>query len=296
MAKSKEALKITLAVAVVLAFLSCAYLALKLFEEDKEDEASAQKRARAEKELSPFPEELTTGFVRRGEQWRASGPTTDQELIKLAQSEEIHELLLKMPEIGARGLASLKDEPITYLHIENGRLDGACLAEISKIASLRRLYINDIRLMDDEQFKQLTGPPELYDLSFRTSLITGKSLPHLCKTFPKLRSLGLDKNLALCKNPEDLAVLQDLHDLKSLFLGDCGITDDCISRIAPLHITELAIPNSRITENALKTLSGMKSIKALSIQSCQSLPLEAIEKFRRQRPEVVVIDAERSRL
>jgi len=284
-------------------------LASKLLVEEPAPQSPLRSKKKL-KELSPFPEVLSASFKFTSDRWVANGPVTDEEVIALADNQQVRRLELKFAEIGPESLRRLQKETLLELKLDQVPLNAKCMEELSRMPRLKVLYIRDHGYIDNTVLSKLTGPSTVEDLSIKYAGVTDEAIPPLVAAFPDLDDL----DLAQCDKLTDktFSLLKPLSKLKSLDLSSAKLTDECVPAISDLHLQALRIPgtgitdsgvaslaklnigeieighNQRLTHSALNSFAKMKGLNALGISGCPKITQKAIETFRKKRPEVVL--------
>jgi Leucine-rich repeat (LRR) protein len=130
---------------------------------------------------------------------------------------------------------------LEWLEIGSGTVTSAGLARLESCVSLRRLFIHDISLRDDDM-AFLSQLSRLEALSLQRTGVTGKTLQYL-------------------RAGNSLVILN---------LSGDSITDrdlDAISKFSRLEV--LAIQDTQVTGSGLAKLSGMPRLNVLNLSNCK---------------------------
>ncbi|MCC6574149.1 MAG: hypothetical protein IT462_10175 [Planctomycetes bacterium] len=191
------------------------------------------------------------------------------------------------------------------------------LRQLAGLPSLRRLALNDTNAADAsmEVVADFASPLETLEVGgnieitpggiaaiARVSSLRSLSLRGLAgvnsSTIYALRPLVelVELDLTNCQNidAQTLVELGDKQDLKILRLGGCDVTDEVAQSLARLQLVELDVTFTRLTDEGVKALSGMKDLRRLGLGSCVQLTAESMTHVAKL-PALQSLDLEGSR-
>lgn len=254
-------------IAILFVAVICAIFSILLFQNADEDQKlaeSVQKVAKHKKMVSPFPEDLDSGFRNTGGVWKTTGPVDSAKLIALADRTDVGRMHLKYTKLKPADYKRLQSEPLTDLDVEEGDVTSEDLKEISNIKTLEQLSIRDTKTLTDETLT-LTGPPGIRYLGLRSTLITKKKINELVATFPNLDYIDLELNPNL--TDEGIIPLKKLKKLQQLRISGTAITDRGCAYIAELPLVFLSMNDNAITDNGIAKMVDMKKLATLNINN-----------------------------
>jgi len=177
----------------------------------------------------------------------------------------LKDLSLNWTDVSTNGLQYIKDfHSLEYLRLP-GEIDDSAMILISRLKSLKGLYLSGTGRVTDEGLACLKALPNLEELSFDgPKKITSASLRYLSK----ISSL---KRLSFCFNSKvtsrDLIHLGDMPSLKSLRLDHSNITNSGLRFFSNLkHLEELSLHNTNVTDAGVPHLLALKSLRRLNLQ------------------------------
>ncbi len=187
------------------------------------------------------------------------------------------------------------------------KMDKALFLERSRTAR----YL-DARRMDDQFFSDYYGVNlGITALDLADSHITNKSMPVL-PTQKDLHFLSLDRapisdtGIGCLRNLHDLLELHldktgltdrgmdflgEIKSLKNLSVKGTAITDLGVRAISSLGLRSLFLSNTKVTDEALKSVAGMKQLQRLSLGSCRQIKGEGL-KYLADLPTLQYLDLE----
>lgn len=272
----------------------------------------ARALARDEKRMT-LPENLNVNFIRQKDEWIGRALVTDADVISLAKAEEVDVVKMKFPELTAKGVLALENEPITSIDLFRPIMDFEAMEALSKLKTLENLCISGSRSLDDKLFLHLSGPPGLRRLNVRDTGITDEFIVHVVQVYPDLEKINLRK----CKRVTTLAIetLRSMKKLKAVNLSNvivdrAGVTSlSKFKHLATLQMVETGFGDSffnelrnseivvfDVSENAigdagLLLAAKMPKLKKLIAMRCPNLTESGIKKFARLRPDVKLVVA-----
>ncbi|MBN2590118.1 MAG: hypothetical protein JXA96_09660 [Sedimentisphaerales bacterium] len=188
----------------------------------------------------------------------------------IARLTGLKDLYLAFSTISTRGfsqLGTLKSlERLTLSNEHSSTIEGLTdeqLAEISKMRSLKGLYIIENRLTDNGLI-HLANLTSLKELQIGGGQLTDAGLANLTK-LPSLEYLSLYSHNF---TDDGLAYLKDIPSLRILDAGASHIwTDEALKHIAKINNLEALDLNwsENITDDGIAVLAELKSLKKLNI-------------------------------
>ena len=190
--------------------------------------AGCAERASSERGKAIIETDFTTqvAAVRSGESviiQLEARPLTDEHLAELKDLSPLAILLIDDPKsqistAGLQHLASLA--ALTHLRIRSGKIDDACLAQISQIKSLRILNLPR-GTFTDAGLVNLKSLPLLEQLRFGSQHVTDAGMATITE-LPSLKRLHL---IDVPITDAGLAELTKIEQLESLYLDGSKVTD-----------------------------------------------------------------------
>ncbi len=186
----------------------------------------------------------------------------------IAHLTGLKQLEILYTNITTKGIRQIdKMKSLESLTIAN-KLDDAGLEVISKLPSLKNLYIRNQCRITNKGMRYFGRLSLLEELAFNCNIVDDESLVHLSK-LPRLRYLLLlgnkftDEGMIHLKNIPNLKTLQlywlnQLTDKALLHIAEC----DRLEAVSFHH-------NENITDKGLEYLSTIKSLKRLDIHKAQ---------------------------
>ncbi len=202
-------------------------------------------------------------------------------------------------------------EQITSAMIGMGPLSDDFMNQLAKMQSLKRLIFDHSKL-SKQGFKQIASLANLHELSLYQMDITPERFDvisqmdqltmlvikdsdspiedwHKLSSLTNLRTLIFDQCKLSAGFGKELA---KLNELRSLGLRFCFLDDQtCAAELPNLQVRSLDLEGSQITPKALESIKRMKNLNRLELVGCQSLKEADIAKFKKQRPDLDVIDS-----
>lgn len=280
--------------------------------QDKTIQASYKNLAKKRVTESPFPKELSAVFRRRKDRWFANGPVKNEDLELLSKKHTIDALEVNYSDLTYKGLKSLVRQPIYTIMLSGSRVTDEEMDVFSQIQTLRNLHIYDSTSpITDATVGHLTGPKQLRELTLRGTQITSLGVESLRKRFPEIinidfmysktiddqcaKSLSKFSKLYMVNvgftgiTAAGVVELSKLKQLQNLHAAGIGITGGAVKEIAKSKtIRQLNISDSQINNESLNELSKMPMLSSLQIGNCRLVTKDAIEAFKRKRPECKV--------
>ncbi|MDB5346500.1 MAG: hypothetical protein JWP89_4877 [Schlesneria sp.] len=135
------------------------------------------------------------------------------------------------------------------------------IANVSRIADLRELYLNGTQLTD-EGVKAITSAKHLWSLSLKGTKITDTGVALLGKSAP----LGI---LVLDGTPVHGSTLAELNlgDRASLHLGGCPIDDAAVEKLIQAHpqIETLDLSGTHVTDGCMPVVADLKGLCGIQL-------------------------------
>ncbi len=269
----------------------------------------------------PLPKDLTIGFVRENDYWYSSTTASDQDVARLADSENVDKIKISQADITGKTIQRLADEPLQSLMIVSCDLEPEFYEQLHLLKDLNSLQLE--RYLDDGKVLRIKGPANLKELNLSFSSITDRSIEHVAKTFPHLEKLVLkgcrrlspksldllasipglkELDITYCSIKKSKSLGQQLLRLKSLkvlHLDEGDITSNTTKQLSPwkLQLTELELINWNFSEkraNDLKTMiRKSKNLKTLYLTDCKLESGVQAADLNKLRPELKLIVKDR---
>lgn len=236
---------------------------------------------------------------------------TDTETTKKTQKAEISRFIFNgqsvEPALNVHDddLKELSRKSFSKLYLSDTPIKGSGFRYLKEC---QIKFINlDRSAIENRYFKYLNQLPDLHDLSLSETDTNIDGLKQL--TDVELHGL----HVTGCRDFNDECldlVIERWPNIKALSVGRTGITDDALTKIARMPnltylgitgmkaskeqlealkkstIRELFCAESTIDDSGLSTIATIKSLKIVSIRDCHSLSNDAIEQFKKSRPDV----------
>lgn len=174
-------------------------------------------------------------------------------------------------ERGALGsLESLRDLDLSYT-----RAGDNLMLEVSKLKSLRNLRLG-YTAVSSRGLRRIAGSRKLISLeldgckNFGVEALKPLAALHLKRL--SLKGLGL--------HDEDLSVIAEFSELKSLNLADNAITDLGLMRLSRLGLESIDLSGCSIGPGSLRQLASMKTLKQIFLADCPNLEKSDLVEFR----------------
>jgi Leucine-rich repeat (LRR) protein len=212
-------------------------------------------------------------------------PVTDEYLEPLGNLTKLKVLGLASAGCNGTGCKYLtKLTQLENLNFHHTTVNDEGLAEISKLTSLTRLEIVHC-FFTDAGAEHLAKLKNLQRLQLGSTKATGAAVAPL-KGLPNLRELDIhdlkDASVAI-RNAANIATL------KVLRVYVAPVKDADVAQIAGLaNLEELTLSGLQLTPTGLEPLSGLKSLKKLSLGNGK-VPAEAIAKLKAALPDLTVV-------
>jgi hypothetical protein len=172
---------------------------------------------------------------------------------------------------------------LEWLEIGGGNLSAAGLVHIGGCISLRRLYIHDITLRDDE-LTWLSNLPRLESLSLQRTRITGKALQNL-KAPGSITILNLSETAVA---DEDLDLVRKFSGLEVLALQSTKVTGSGIAKLKGMpRLNVLNISSCRIHDSDVGTFATLPNLRIVHAEGC-NLSDDAIQDLAAKIPLLAV--------
>jgi hypothetical protein len=183
-------------------------------------------------------------------------------------------------ELNDEALRHFPDLPqLEWLEIGGGNVTPAGVAHLKGCASLRRLYIHDLKL-GDEVLACLSGLRNLEGLSLQHTGMTGKDLKHL-GAIGSLTVLNLSDNEIA---DEHFAPVADLKKLEVLALQNTKITGVGLAALKGMaRLNVLNLSNCRITDGDLELFASLPNLRIVWAAGC-NLGEQAIRDLNERLP------------
>jgi Leucine-rich repeat (LRR) protein len=217
------------------------------------------------KDLSPLqklsPNDLYSLSL-RGELLTITNPD-DRCIPHIAHLTGLKELDITSSNISDRGLKVLENFPsLEHLHLPP-RISDSGMLSVSRIKSLRGLYLNGIDRVSNKGFEHLKEHPNLETIFFSSNQANAKVMRELTK-LPALKHLSIHgPNFT----DDALMYLREIHSLKELNLDQTMITDVGLQHLKFLtELESLSLYNTRVTDAGISHLIKLKSLRKLNLQ------------------------------
>lgn len=278
--------------------------------EERETRTTIKKALAKRYSRLALPETFTVEFRRTDNTWVSNAPVNDDDLIRLAAKESVDNLKIRESCLTARGLKALLREPLVTLELHRQPVSDGIFPVISGLSRLERLFFRQTRGISPA-IEKLTGPGGLEVLNLEMTDLDDAGLAHICKTFPKLTVLKLGENrritasglrvtarlpglevLDLTGTRVDRQALRAIAangKINSLNLDRCGITDDDLPVLRSLPLYSLSLRKTDISDKGLATLSGIKSLKFISVRGCKSVTAKGCASLEKKIPGITVV-------
>ena len=238
--------------------------------------------------LRPFPE------LRWLRLW---GPAvTDSALERTAGLTQLNELQLDDAVVGERGLESLTHLcNLRFLSFENCLLsDGAKergLQQLTELPNLQSLSFINCGLSDDS-LKALSGAPSLVNLRLREPNITEAGILAIRDANPAL-AIHFGENSVLLGTKQvplnHLPSVQELPNVQELAFGGPSVSDATLAVLKDARcLTTLWLDRCRITDDGLRELAGMASLRRLDVRGT-AISDAAVAELQRALPNCRII-------
>jgi Leucine-rich repeat (LRR) protein len=249
-----------------------------------------------------------------------ASPITDAGLMHLKGLKLLEELHIAGQGITDEGmayiaeLANLKDLLLMTGPLNQGRLTGAGLSNLTRLKSLEKLYLSQTNMTLGD-LSQLSNLPHLTNLDVSQIRRDGDVLNISGITKLKKLSIGLakpavfrDEDLACLAKLKDLEWLQiyprqfsdlgigylrNLTEMERLGIGGPDLTDEGLVYLARMQkLNHLTISDGQITDAGLGNLEGLKAIGHLNITSRQRFSPAALQHLRQQLPNLTTLNTQ----
>jgi Leucine-rich repeat (LRR) protein len=175
-------------------------------------------------------------------------------------------------------------------------LPDEALASITSLKELRTINLGYCLALSSTGLSTLSKLTNLKDLDFTATQLTDDVLGVLCQTLDleelwlygcEITNIGLSYlasqqslrclKLDHCERLTNLDLLPPLKALRRLGLSACGITDQCLEPLSKLvHLEELDLKGTDVSESALSTLSPLTSLTVLDLDPISDVGLQAL--------------------
>lgn len=202
------------------------------------------------------------------------------------------------------GLKYFVGYPLDHLKIEGTPLSAEGFTAISKIKSLKHIYLGNIAIADEDLAK-LSFLPDLAELDLANSKISSQAIASL-SGFPALQTVSLVgmRNLtpesvaALSAAPhlrklnvscttlgaQNLAPLQKFKNLEELRMNHSGVGDSSLAALANVPVRTLYLEENPIIGNGLHNFVSNKTLTAMTLRNCRALVPSMVHDLSRKMP------------
>jgi len=168
-------------------------------------------------------------------------------------------------DVTVSGLGALKGAPLTYLHLWNIKLDDSRLKSLAAFRELEELNLHQMPIHDEDlavvgKLSQLTW------LTFTTDTVSDGGLEYLA----------------------GLTYLEDFQPITPL-------TDIGLSHIGKMRMKGRLVVKGHFTDEGLRHLEGLSSLRQLKITTSGEISTEARERLKRKLPNLSYCSVGRSR-
>jgi Leucine-rich repeat (LRR) protein len=249
-----------------------------------------------------------------------ASPITNAGLAHLKRLKLLEELHIAGQGITDEGmvhiaeLTNLKDLLLMTGPLNQGRLTGAGLSNLTRLKSLEKLYLSQTN-MTLADLKQLGKLPNLTNLNV-TQIRHGNTFLDI-SGLTKLKHLSINLKRPDIFSDEDLACLarlkgiewlqigprefsdlgigylRNLTEMERLGIGGPDLTDEGLVYFGNMgKLNHLTINDGQITDAGLRNLEGLKAIGYLNIGSRQRFSPAALQHLRQQLPNLTTLRTE----
>ncbi|MHC4648119.1 MAG: thioredoxin-like domain-containing protein, partial [Planctomycetota bacterium] len=200
-----------------------------------------------------------------------SSPITNKGLAQLAALKSLKRLTLHHGhksvdmDITVSGVGALKGLPLKYLQLGNIKLDESRYSAIGAFAALEFLYLSSMPIID-EDLAVVGKLSQLKRLLFNTDTVSDGGLEYLA---------GLNR-------------LEDFQPLTPL-------TDKGLYHIGKMRMKGRLIVKGHFTDEGLRYLEGLSSLRQLKITTSGEITDGAKERLKRKLPNLSIYNVQRSR-
>ncbi len=257
---------------------------------------------------SVFPDEQKSAykFFWSGNGWLAFTYAMDKDFDYLCDKNNLRVIKISAPVTGA-GFSKLKGKTVTTISVESNMVNDAGVRAIADLGTVESLLLlghpklSILAFRDLVKLRKLTGlglEMDLPDGTFQTlaqspSLktlylknCTGIDLKALSKL--DLKTLLLHKSGFTNQDMSKISAL--LRRLESLSLTELGLSDAGLDELANYrHLRRIDLRGNKITDTTLKSLAACRSLEALCVAHCNNLTEGGLDRFRKARPECVLL-------
>ena len=177
-----------------------------------------------------------------------------------------------------KGRANIKSVRLS----DSSRVTDRVVGILRTLPHLKHVEFERVNVTN-EGLKALATISSLERITVRNCPISDAGVGYLAK-LPRLKSLAVEQCpiFGTC-----LGQLEKAKSLRKLSFSETNVDDGISDDIANMkQLTELDLSYTEITEITLAALTKLKTLKQLNLWASASR--EAIEAFRRQRPQIVV--------
>jgi Leucine-rich repeat (LRR) protein len=200
----------------------------------------------------------------------------------LSDLPKLNRLELEVCQLSETGLKNLPTLRLKTVNFVESTVDDRGAWYIGYSPTLEEVHLSKTRITDTG-VSYLVRLPSLKYLYLEGTTIGDQCVPDLLK-LTKLQLLDLRNT-----NLSDAGVkkIASLPKLNKLYLGGPLITDSAVMALKETNLETLSLSGSLITDKALEIAVAMQKLKNLEIYRT-AVSSEAIRKFKRARPEVLV--------
>jgi hypothetical protein len=154
---------------------------------------------------------------------------------------------------------------LEWLEIGSGGITPAGMKHLGKCTALKRLYIHDINLGEDEM-AWLSGLTQLEALSLQRTKINGRILKHL-NAATTLKVLNLSENDIV---DDDLAQVARFTKLEVLALANTKVTGAGLGKLTEMaRLNELNLINCAVLDYDLQYFLSMPNLRIVYAEGCK---------------------------
>lgn len=195
---------------------------------------------------------------------------TDLDIKELSPLLQLRKLTISSPRLSDAALQYVANLPnLEELEFTAGELRGSGLAYLSNHHSLKKLTL-DARRYDGQGLSNLAELRSLRILSLPGFATISDTTSAELSPLTQLTHLSFRGTGATSCTDETLVSVAKLHDLESLSVGNCRITDQGVAHLSDFnHLRELILAGEfvSLTDSGMKSISSLKDLRKLLLDS-----------------------------
>lgn len=243
-------------------------------------------------------------------------PISDQGMKEIGKFKNVNCLMFS----GCRnftddGVSHLKGLPIARLDLDFSSVSDKSMEHVAKLKKLNCLSLNYTPLVTASGIRSLKNLPALKilritvddnkeedyfnairELNLKALVIYGIQYEIPSRNIELLTGMEYVDLTGILLNKDCILALGRNKKLQTLDLDSNGIGDNLIPQLIKLPVSSLGLYRQNITNTGFADLSKMKNLKLLSLKGNQYVSPFALEKLKKLRPDLKIVENKRYHL